>query len=335
MENYLYHNINLKVKIGSRVTFYKCSSIQIEKSVQTLISTAKITLPKEYRNAVDENQKAVDLEGKTILDFIKYKNKVEISFGYDGHFSKEFVGYVTKIGGEAPLEIECQDEMFMLKSVKRYSGYFKNGNVKEILKAVIPSKYEVVYDADYFVGKWKIENATPYEVLSELKEKGFIRSWFDNEGKLNVGMTVDFKPRVAHQLNFSKNIRRGSNIKFERKESKKLHLTINSVQPNGKTISKSVGEKGEDELTITRPGLSKTELENFANNFYKAKNFDGFEGTIDTWCYPLVNEGDAVDLIRPFYKDKEQDGRYFVEGVTINISGSEGIKRSLKISYKL
>lgn len=334
MENYLYHNINLKVKIGSRVTFYRCSSIQIERSVQTLINTAKIILPREYRNAIDEDGKALNIQGKSILDFIKRKDKVEISFGYDGHFSKEFVGYVTKIGADAPLEIECQDEMFKLKSAPRYSGYFKSGNVKDILKAVIPIEYEIVYDANYFVGKWKIENATPYEVLSELKEKGFIRSWFDNQGRLNVGMTVDFKPRKVHKLNFSQNIRRGSDIKFERKDTKQLYLTIKSQQANGSIISKSVGEKGENELTVDRPGLSKDELEDFTNNFYKAKIFDGFEGTIDTWCYPLVKEGDAVDVIRPYYEDGHQDGRYFVEGVSIDISGSEGIKRSLKISYK-
>ncbi|GGE89442.1 hypothetical protein SAMN05443634_104106 [Chishuiella changwenlii] len=335
--NYLYHNINLKIKIGDRISFYRCQSIQIEKSVETLINTAKITLPREYRNAVNEENtnKSVNIEQKSILDFIKRKDKVEISFGYDGHFSKEFVGYVTKINSDIPLVIECEDEMFNLKHEKRYSGYFKTGNVKEILKAVIPSKYEVVYDADYFIGKWKIEDATPYEVLQELKEKAFMRAWFDNEGKLNVGMTVDFKPRIAHQLNFSQNIRKGSSIKFEQKESKKLLLTIESQQKDGSIIKKTVGEKGETEQTIKRPGLSKSELESFTENMYKSKTSDGFEGSIDTWCYPLVKEGDAVDLFRPYYEDGHQNGRYFVESVSINVSGSNGIKRSLKISYKL
>ena len=333
--NYLYFNINLKVKIGTRVSFYRCKSIQIERSVQTLINTAKIILPREYRNAVDEDGKAINIQGKSILDFIRRKDKVEISFGYDGHFSKEFVGYVTKIGADAPLEIECQDEMFMLKSAKRYSGYFKTGSVKDILKAVIPSKYEVVYDANYFVGKWKIEDATPYEVLSELKEKGFIRAWFSNDGKLNVGMMLDFKPRKVHSLNFSQNIRRGSDIKFERKDAKQLYLTVKSDQKDGSTIQHSFGEKGENELTISRPGLTKAELKSFIENFYKAKVFDGFDGTINTWCYPLIKEGDAVDVVRPYYEDKHQDGRYFVESVTINIDESFGIKRSLKISYKL
>ncbi len=333
--NYLYFNINSKVKIGTRVSFYRCKSIQIERSVQTLINTAKIILPREYRNAVDEDGKAINIQGKSILDFIRRKDKVEISFGYDGHFSKEFVGYVTKIGADAPLEIECQDEMFMLKSAKRYSGYFKTGSVKDILKAVIPAKYDVVYDADYFIGKWKIEDATPYEVLQELKEKASIRAWFGNDVKLNVGMLVDFKPRKVHQLNFSENIRRGSDIKFERKESKSLYLTVKSLQRDGSTIEKSLGEKGENEMTIQMPGLSKTELNDFIKKYYQSKSFDGFEGTIDTWCYPLIKEGDAVDVVRPYYEDKHQDGRYFVESVTINIDESFGIKRSLKISYKL
>lgn len=335
---YLYYNINLKIKItglDQEIIFHKCQSIQIERSVQTLINTAKITLPREYRNAVDEYGKPVDIHNKSILDFIKRKDKVEISFGYNGNYSREFVGYITKISADTPLVIECQDEMLMLKSAKRYTGYFKSGNVKDILKAIIPKEYTVLYDADYFVGKLKIENATPYEVLQELKEKWFMRAWFNNYGELNVGMLVDFKPRKAHKLNFSENIRRGSDIKFERKDTKKLYLTIESQQKDGTIIRKSVGQKGEDDLTVKLTGLVKSELEEFTNNFYKSKNFDGFEGTINTWCYPLIKEGDAVDIIRPFYEDGHQDGRYFVEAVTITINGSEGIKRSIKISYKL
>lgn len=51
--NYLYHNICLRITIADKIQFAKCSSIRIEQSVEVLSNTAKIELPREFRNAID------------------------------------------------------------------------------------------------------------------------------------------------------------------------------------------------------------------------------------------------------------------------------------------
>lgn len=355
--NYLFHNINVRISIERDekllLFFSRCTSIQIEKSVQNLTSTAKIELPREFRNALDESDKqknrTINMERRSILDFIRKGDGIKIRFGYDGEYNLEFVGYITKISADTPLIIECEDEMYQLKKAKRYSGYFKSGNLKEILEAVLPEnfqkRYFLEYDANYNVGKWKIENSTPYEVLQQLKEKTFIRSWFSRaEGdeyakRLNIGMTADFFTRdlKTHKLNFSQNIRRGSDIKFiNDKNDTKLFLTVKSKQNNGKILEGTAGEKGETEESVEMPpNIDKATLQDMAKKIHKGRVTNRLEGSINTWCYPIVQPGDAVDIVRPFYPDKHQDGRYFVEGVTINVNASDGIKRNVKISYIL
>lgn len=333
--NYLYHNIGLRITIADNLQFTVCKSIHIESSVQVLSNSAKIELPREFRNAVDEVGKSINIAGKSILDFIKRGDSVKIEFGYDGDLQTEFEGYITKIGAELPLLLECEDEMFQLKKAPRITKFIKSGKLIDILKAVIPANYTIESNADYSIGKWLIEDATPYNVLEELREKAGIRAYFKNPTTLCVGMIVDFKAEAVHKFNFSENVRRGSSLKFEQKESKPLEVIVKSKQSNGQEYTYSTGVKGGDSTTISMPGLTKEEIRNWADKTHKSLSINGFEGSLDSWCYPRTKPGDAAQLYRPYYKDRHQDGRYFIESVSIDVNGSDGIKRTNGLSYKL
>ena len=334
--NYLYHNVSLRITIADNLQFTVCKSIQIESSVQVLPNTAKLELPREFRNAVDSAGKSVNISSKSILDFMKRGDSIKIEFGYDGDLQTEFEGYVTKVGAEMPLLLECEDEMFKLKKAPRVTKFIKSGKLIDILKAVLPEIYKIECNADYSIGKWLIEDATPYNVLEELRDKAGIRAYFKNPTTLCVGMIVDFKAENVHKYNFSENVRRGSNLKFEQKESKPIFLTVESKQANGTVLKVSKGEKGGDEKTIKLwPDMTKSELEIWANKQQTSVSYDGFEGTLDGWCYPRTKPGDAAQLYRPYYKDRHQDGRYFIESVAIDVNDSDGIKRANTLSYKL
>jgi hypothetical protein len=334
--NYLYHNISIRITIANNLQFTVCQSIRIESSVQALSDTAKIELPREFRNAVDAVGKTINISGKSILDLMKRGDSVKIELGYDGDLEIEFEGYVTKIGAEMPLILECEDEMFQLKKAPRVTKFVKSGKLIDILKAVLPSKYSIECNGDYSIGKWLIEDATPYNVLEELREKAGIRAYFKTPTTLAVGMVVDFKAEKVHKFNFSENVRRGSNLKFEQKESKPIFLTVESKQSNGTILKLSKGEKGGDEKTVKLwPNMTKSELEVWADKQQTSVSYDGFEGTLDGWCYPRTKPGHAAHLYRPYYKDRHQDGRYFIESVIIDVNGTDGIKRANTLSYKL
>ena len=333
--NYLYHNISLRITIADNLQFTVAQSIRIASSVQVLTNTAILELPREFRNAVDEVGKSVNISGKSILDFMKRGDAIKIECGYDGNLETEFEGYLTNIGAEMPLVLECEDEMFQLKKAPRVTKFIKSGKLIDILKAVVPAKYKIECNGDYSIGKWLIEDATPYNVLDELRDKAGIRAYFKNPTTLCVGMTVDFKAEKVHKFNFSENVRRGSSLKFLQ-TPKPLLMKIESKQANGSIVSLSAGEKGGNETTIKLwPNMSKAELQKWLDERFKVATNDGFTGTLDTWCYPRTKPGDAAQLYRPFYSDRHQDGRYFIEAVTIDINGSEGIKRTNNLSYKL
>jgi hypothetical protein len=334
--NYLYYNISLRITIADNLQFTVCQSIHIESSVQVLANNAKIELPREFRNAVDEVGKSINIAGKSILDFIKRGDAIKIEFGYDGKLETEFEGYITNVGAETPLILECEDEMFKLKKAPRVTRFIKTGKLIDILKAVIPSNYTIECNGDYSIGKWLIQDATPYNVLEELREKAGIRAYFKNPTTLCVGMIVDFKAETVHKYNFSENVRRGSSLKFEQKESKPIFLTVESKQANGLVLTVSVGEKRGDEKKMKLwPNMTKPELEVWAKKQQMSVSYSGFSGTLDGWCEPRTKAGDAAQLYRPYYKDRHQDGRYFIESVTIDVNGSDGIKRTNNLSYKL
>lgn len=333
--NYLYHNIGLRITIADNLQFTVCKSIHIESSVQVLSNSAKIELPREFRNAIDEVGKSINIAGKSILDFIKRGDAIKIEFGYDGDLQTEFEGYITKIGAELPLLLECEDEMFQLKKAPRITKFIKSGKLIDILKAVIPANYTIESNGDYSIGKWLIEDATPYNVLEELREKAEIRAYFKNPNTLCVGKIVDFKAEAVHKFNFSENVRRGSSLKFEQKESKQLEVIVKSKQSNGQEYTYSTGVKGGGSKIISMPGLTKEEIKIWADKTHKSLSINGFEGSLDSWCYPRTKPGDAAQLYRPYYKDRHQDGRYFIESVSIDVNGSDGIKRTNGLSYKL
>ncbi|MDZ4147875.1 MAG: hypothetical protein U1C58_06295 [Flavobacteriaceae bacterium] len=333
--NYLFHNVSLRIVIADKLWFNACKSIRIDKSVQVLTDSAKIELPREFKNAIDVFGQPVDISGKSILDFIRRDDPISILIGYDGDLETEFQGYITKIGADTPLLIECEDEMSRLKKAPRVTKSVKSGKLIDILKAILPAKYKVECNQDYAFGTWLIDLATPYEVLEQLKEKVGIRAYFKDATTLKVGMMIDFEPQTTHDFNFSENVRRDTDLKFELKEDRLLEVTAKSKQKNGQEITYTKGDKGGDTITLKLPQLSKAELKIWADRTHASRSFTGFEGSLNGWCYPRTKPGDAAKIVRPFYPDRHQDGKYFIESVSIEVSESAGIKRTNKLSYKL
>jgi len=330
-----YFNINVKITIDDKTVIYNCKSMQIEQSVQTLTSTARIELPREFYQAVNSVGKNVNFARKNILEYIKIGSTIKIELGYNQDLQTEFQGYITKIDADIPLILECEDEMWQLKHAPKINTYIKNGGLSPLLTAIIPSKYEIKLGEEYSFGSWVIDNARPYEVLEELQEKVGIRAYFENKNTLCVGMTVDFKPQIVHKYNFNNNVRSTSELKFQQSQEKKLEVTINSKQSNGGTRAFSTGEPGHETITLSIPNLSEKQMRLWAEKIYESRQRAGFLGTLSGWCYPRTKAGESLEIVRPYYQDKHQDGRYFIESVQIIVSETDGIVRKNTITHRL
>lgn len=329
-----YYNIDIRITIAERVQFYVAKSIKIESTIEKFADIASIELPREFKNAV-ENNKRLSIERKNLLEFIKVGDSIVIEFGYNGDLATEFTGYISDLGAEIPIVIDCEDEMYKLKKMPLINHTFKSANLKEVLQFIAPG-YQI-NALDMPLGKYMIERATPYKVIEDLKDKYGVRCFF--KGKvLYAGLTVDFKPQTKHKFIFGKNIRESSDLKYKVKSSRKRYVKAVSMQKGSanKKVTYEFGDVGESEISLHAPlNLNQEQLKTWAEKYYNSIVFDGYEGSIDSWFYPRTEVGDSAEIIDPNYPDGYRNGQYFIDGVTTTVDDSGGIQRQNKISFKI
>lgn len=329
---FLYFNIDIKITIAGKLEFFTAHSIKIESSIEKLSDIAEIELPREFKNAVSKDN-SVSLEQKRLLDYIKPGDSIKIEAGYDGELALEFEGYITEVGAEIPTVLKCEDEMYKLRKGKLINKTFSKVSLRQLLQHVAPD-YEIEAPG-MDLGKMTIENATPYKVFEKLKSDYGIRTFFKQK-TLFAGLTVDLNPSDIHEFNFTKNIRKSSNLVYKTKESRQLYIKAESMQKGGGKVSYNFGTPGESEITLHAPvNLTQSGLKEWCEKYWQSKVFDGLEGSVDGWAIPKTKVGSTADITDPNYPDGHRNGQYFIEGVTTTINGSDGIKRENKLSFKI
>ena len=326
---YLYYNMSCKITIGN-VVFDRVNSIGIVQSIKKLSDTATIIVPRAYSRA-RVSGKTTSFEHKNITDYIKVDDPVSIEMGYNGKLYKEFKGYITKLGADMPLKIECEDEMAQLKK-SNFTKAFASVSLKTLLNFIAPNyKYNIIDDVE--LGKFSIDNASAFQVLESLRKNYGLHAYFiDNV--LRVGFPISLKPTTTHKYIINKNVRaKANNLTFVKKDDIKLLLKAISINRNGQRLHSEYGEKGGTQRTLHFRGKTKTELEKLAEKNYKSLNFDGYQGTLPCWGIPRTITGDAVDITDPKYS--ERNGKYLIEGVTLKFNNSDGFLRENKLSLQL
>ncbi|WP_187477848.1 hypothetical protein [Amniculibacterium sp. G2-70] len=328
-----YFNIDLKITIAEKYVFNVAETIHIENSTEKISDIAKVTLPREFKQ-LQESSSSISIERKRLLDFIKVGDKIKIEAGYDGKLGTEFEGYITRIGAEIPIELECEDEMYQLKKMKTINKTFSNVSLKKFLQEIAPG-YEIkTFETQ--LGKIAFENVTPFMALQEIKSKYPFKFFF--RGKvLYAGLSHDFENQEQHEFNLNRNVRKGGDLKYATKEDRKVWVKAISMQKgSSKEITYEFGDKGESERTLHCPlNLNKEQLKQYAEDFIKKLRYDGYGGGFESWCYPRTIAGDSANLTDPNYPDKHRDGIYFINEVITNINASDGIKRKNNITFKI
>ncbi|QYS89164.1 hypothetical protein [Flavobacterium davisii] len=161
-----YYNINIKITIGGKLVITQVKSIEIEKSIDKFSDTAKIELPRGFRN-LKVNGTTDTIAYKSIFELINKGDTVVVEAGYNGELVKEFEGYISSVGADIPLILECEDEMYRLKKLPKVSKTFSSCKLKDIVNFLLPNYQSEVIDMD--LGKFMIDNATPFDVFERLK----------------------------------------------------------------------------------------------------------------------------------------------------------------------
>ena len=315
-----------KVEIGSYI-FNQVNEIEITKSVEELSDTAVIKLPTRFKVRQNGEQKFTE-------DAIKVGDKVTITLGYEGKYSGvEFTGFVKKISPKIPLEIYCEDALWVLRR-KNITRSWEKTTMKEILTEVV--KDTPVQLADNIpsvnLDKWIIKNANGAQVLESLKKDLLMTAFINDEGKLYCGLQqlTNVGQTVVYDLNYNLV---ENNLEFKSKEERKIKIKYTYIDKENKRKSIEVGDPDGEQRTYHTSVISDTKkLEEMANAEIEKLKYDGFEGDVTSFLIPYATRGMKAKLLDNEHPNRE--GNYFIKKV-VTTFGTGGARRKITIGNKL
>lgn len=315
-------NIRFKTE-GVNYSLRTVESIDIECSVDNLVDTAVITLPEAVMNQVLNVGKEV-----------KRGTEVIIKAGYDGELQTEFVGYVLDVvNSDNSLKINCEDASFLFrKKVKDVE--LKPTSVPKIAQLLInqiDSSYKLVCDYTISYEKFVIHQATAYDVLKKITEETKANIYFDTEKK-ELHIHAPYIEKGGEAIYSMQRNVENSSLEFKKAIDRKVEVTVEKTNLNGKVESYTGGTTGGDKITLKVGSIATADLKKIADAELIRRSADMYEGSFDTWAIPFVKPTYSVKIKDEDYPD--QDGKYYVVGVSTSIS-ENGFKRTVKPGIKL
>ena len=316
-----------EIKIG-QFTFRSISEVEIIKSIEELSDTATIKMPSKF--IVRQNGKE-----KLVENALKIGNKVSIKLGYEEKYEGvEFTGFVVAIGSKIPLEIKCEDAMWLLRRKNITHAFNDKTPLKTILQKVVENTEIELSDKipDVEVEKFIIRNANGTQVLQKLKEHLALSIYLDSEGKLYAGLEQlnNLHKEAIYDLNYNLV---ENNLEYKTAEQKRLRIKYTYMDSKNKKKSVEVGDKDGELRTFHTSIISdEKKMEQMAHAEMQKLKYDGFEGSVKSFLIPFSTNGMTAVI-----KDKEhpnREGKYFIKKVVTSF-GSNGARREISISNKL
>lgn len=314
-----------EIKIGS-VTFKSVHDVQIKRSIYNLAATAVIKVPV---TAVLKRSGEPPTYIET-AEAVKVGDPVEIRLGYDNQLNTEFVGYVKRLNYKVPLEIECEDEYYLTRSINCVFSK-KETTLKQCLNTILP---EIKQGActDLTLKNFVVNNKPGNWVLGHLKKEYGLTIFFDINGNLYVGKAHDVQGEtVKYRLRF--NIIKDDELKFQLASDIKMKVKAICYYKDGTKIEGELGEDGGENKTLYYYDVKDAkELKALAQEELKRYSFDGYRGKIETFLFPYALPGMVAQLEDEVYQ--ERSGNYYIESVDVSF-GMSGARRNIEIGIKV
>jgi hypothetical protein len=315
-----------KIEIGDYV-FTSINDVEITKSTEDLVDTAVIKLPTKFKIKDSGVQKYIE-------EAIFPGDKVKITLAYEGKYEGvEFTGFVAKVSPKIPLEIHCEDAMWLLRR-KNVNKAFGKTTLKEVLLEVIKDtglKLSAKVPG-FVIDKLIIKNANGTQVLQKLKEDFALSIYLDDNGDLYAGLEqMNNIGQVAiYDLNYNLV---ENNLEFKTDEEKKLKIRYTYIAKDNKRKKVEVGdENGELRTFFTSVVSDEKKLTEMANAELKKNKYAGFEGSVKSFLIPFATRGMAAQIIDKEHENRQ--GKYFIKK-TVTSFGMGGARRDVTIGNKI
>lgn len=315
--------------IGDYV-FNAVNGIEITKSVDDLSDTAVIKLPTKFKIRQNGEQKFAE-------EAIKVGDYVFITLGYEDKYKGlEFSGFVKKVSPKIPLEIHCEDAIWLLRR-KNINKVWGKTSVKEIVQEIIkdtPIQMSRFMDnQDIPLDKWIVRNANGAQVLESFRKDLAQTVFIDDEGKLYVGLQqfTNIGETVVYDLNYNLV---ENNLEFKSKEDRRIKIKYNYMNPaTNKKESIEIGDgDGEVREYTTSVVSDKKQLEAMAYAELEKLKYDGFDGDITSFLIPFATRGMKAKLIDSEHENR--GGNYFIKKVVTTFD-TGGARRKVTLGNRL
>lgn len=336
-------NIQIIKADGERLTFSFCSRVSITTNFKDLTDKATCVLPARVR--INDSNETVVL-GETEL--IQRGDRIKIAYGYYPKRFLEFDGYVAGIAYSRPFVIHCEDKSWLLKN--RIIPYWKEENTtlesvgKRILQEIEDPSLLGLEVLDAKIGDFEIINATPAQVLDELKSTYGLDSYIFGD-KLNIGFQSPpkYEP-ITHNFYFDNTGEKkygviAESLKWIEADDIRIKLRLVCINDDNTKTEVNGGDENGDLKTFYFANVEPDSKEkrvaymkSQADEYYKKYKFSGMQGEITVFGYPPVKHGDNVRLhSRSVIRRR---GVYVVEGVSKTFS-SGGIRQRIKLGARI
>ena len=309
----------IEIKGDKTWVFEKITACEIVRDSEVLTITCKLILPRK-----------VKWKGET-SNPIKRGDKISVWLGYDDNLQLAFTGYVLRKGFKAPIEIFCEDEMFMLKQTPCVKKSYKNVDIQTLLKEQgLP--YDIKVLGEQNIGQYRVNFENVAELLAHLKENN-IRTFFrleDGNPVLYCGVLFDHGNEMRQVFATGVNIISDSSLDEQKAEDVKIKLKVVSLQPdNKKKIKVEVGDPDGEKRTLHCYGKTEAEAKAWGEQELERLKRDGLTGSFQTFGHVLLDVLDVIGI----KIDGERKGKYQVHKNTITY-GSSGFRQDIVLGAR-
>jgi hypothetical protein len=335
----MYVKQSCNIELAGKYRLRGLHNVEIKKSVHQIVQSAKLELPLSvvYRNAKM-------LERIRLIDKIKEGDSIKIDLGYNGKNQTEFTGYIKRINLKQPLQLEMEDEMYLMRKV-RFTKNFKKAQVRDVVKFILDSfnaKYNTgiqLYNniPDLTVTNFMLDNVNGIEALQGLADTYFVNSFLTTlpstgsggqKKVLYCGLLYGLiREDVKYSLN--RNTVSADDLKYDETDIGDHYINITNIKNDGSVFKFSYGNKKDTAFDFHYYGdYTEAQLKHMVNAEL-AKKVTGFRGGLETMLIPNVQPGNIANITDAQFN---RAGRGYVGTVTTTFGSGARRKPEIDIS---
>lgn len=316
------------------MTFF--NEVEVRSSWKDMTGNATIKIPKNVK------VKGADLSVKPIKDVIKVGQPVVIQLGYNKRLKTYFKGYVKHVKPGIPIEIECEDDMWVMKR-RPVTRKIYNGSLKQMLGELLPNVECDVFDTKLQKGYACINDAqgTVADVLQKVKQTFGLTPFFRlvpdstaadgakvvlNVGKPYSGSDVLKEKPVVYRLHENT---KGDSLKYVYAEDNPIQIKGIVTVADGKDLVEEYPKNLFEASVKTRHffNIDRETLKTLVKAEWARANIDRYDGSIQAFGEPFIRHGVVCRIVDDVYE--KRDAMYFVDAVNTKVTLSGGFENDV------